>query len=555
MNYLIDYSKREPFYWLNEASVLYLERGYLLSDTSPKTRIRNIADNAEQTLNIPGFADKFYDYISKGYYSLSSPVWSNFGLDRGLPISCFGSYVGDSIEEIMDTTAEIGVMSKIGGGTSAYFGHVRPRGSDITNNGKSNGSFSFLPLLNTTVDVVSQGTSRKGQCAVYQDIEHPDVLEWLDIHTEGNPIQLMFYGLCIGRQWFKEMKEGDVEKRIIWAKVLQRKSETGIPYLFFKDNVNDNKPEVYKNEEIYASNLCTEIMLPSNEQESFVCCLSSMNLLHYEEWKDTDAVQILTMFLDAVLTEFIRKGKGMKHLEKAVRFAENHRAVGVGALGWHSYLQNNMIEFESYEAMMKNAEIFKFMEAESLKASKKLFQLFGPPLKYPDLDRRNTCTLSIAPTKSSSFILDQVSPSVELYKSNYYIKDLAKLKEVFKNPFLKALLVKKEKNTLEVWDSILSKDGSIQHLDFLDDKEKNVFKTFSQVSQLAIIQQAAQRQKFIDQGQSINIMIHPDTPLKDINALYIEAEELGLKSLYYQINLSAAQELNRNLLECKSCES
>ena len=555
MNYLIDYSKREPFYWLNEASVLYLERGYLLSDTSPKTRIRNIADNAEQTLNIPGFADKFYDYISKGYYSLSSPVWSNFGLDRGLPISCFGSYVGDSIEEIMDTTAEIGVMSKIGGGTSAYFGHVRPRGSDITNNGKSNGSFSFLPLLNTTVDVVSQGTSRKGQCAVYQDIEHPDVLEWLDIHTEGNPIQLMFYGLCIGRQWFKEMKEGDVEKRIIWAKVLQRKSETGIPYLFFKDNVNDNKPEVYKNEEIYASNLCTEIMLPSNEQESFVCCLSSMNLLHYEEWKDTDAVQILTMFLDAVLTEFIRKGKGMKHLEKAVRFAENHRAVGVGALGWHSYLQNNMIEFESYEAMMKNAEIFKFMEAESLKASKKLFQLFGPPLKYPDLDRRNTCTLSIAPTKSSSFILDQVSPSVELYKSNYYIKDLAKLKEVFKNPFLKALLVKKEKNTLEVWDSILSKDGSIQHLDFLDDKEKNVFKTFSQVSQLAIIQQAAQRQKFIDQGQSINIMIHPDTPLKDINALYIQAEELGLKSLYYQINLSAAQELNRNLLECKSCES
>ena len=555
MNYLIDYSKREPFYWLNEASVLYLERGYLLSDTSPKTRIRNIADNAEQTLNIPGFADKFYDYMSKGYYSLSSPVWSNFGLDRGLPISCFGSYVGDSIEEIMDTTAEIGVMSKIGGGTSAYFGHVRPRGSDITNNGKSNGSFSFLPLLNTTVDVVSQGTSRKGQCAVYQDIEHPDVLEWLDIHTEGNPIQLMFYGLCIGRQWFKEMKEGDVEKRIIWAKVLQRKSETGIPYLFFKDNVNDNKPEVYKNEEIYASNLCTEIMLPSNEQESFVCCLSSMNLLHYEEWKDTDAVQILTMFLDAVLTEFIRKGKGMKHLEKAVRFAENHRAVGVGALGWHSYLQNNMIEFESYEAMMKNAEIFKFMEAESLKASKKLFQLFGPPLKYPDLDRRNTCTLSIAPTKSSSFILDQVSPSVELYKSNYYIKDLAKLKEVFKNPFLKALLVKKEKNTLEVWDSILSKDGSIQHLDFLDDKEKNVFKTFSQVSQLAIIQQAAQRQKFIDQGQSINIMIHPDTPLKDINALYIQAEELGLKSLYYQINLSAAQELNRNLLECKSCES
>ncbi len=550
-----DYSTREPFYWLNSASKLYLERGYLLPDTDAITRIKDIGDHAEKILNIPGFSDKFFDYMSKGYYSLSSPVWSNFGLKRGLPISCFGSYVGDSIVEIMDTTAEIGVMSQVGGGTSAYWGHVRGRGSDITNNGKSNGSFSFLPLLNTTVDVVSQGTSRKGQCAVYQDIEHPDVAEWLDIHTEGNPIQLMFYGLCIGRQWFKEMKEGDTEKRGIWAKVLQRRSETGIPYLFFKDNVNDNKPEVYKDEEIYASNLCTEIMLPSNEDESFVCCLSSMNLLHYEEWKNTDAVEILTMFLDTVLTEFIQKGSKLRHLEKAVNFAKNHRAIGVGVLGWHSYLQNNQIEFESYEAMQKNAEIFKLIQTKTLEASKKMCNLFGPPLKYYDLDRRNTTTVSIAPTKSSSFILGQVSPSVEPYKSNYYIKDLAKTKEVYKNPFLKQLLIEKNENTTEVWDSILAKDGSVQHLDFLNDKEKSVFKTFSELSQLSIIQQAAQRQKFIDQGQSINIMIHPDTPLKDINALYIQAEELGLKSLYYQINLSAAQEMNRNLLECKSCES
>ncbi len=550
-----NYSNREPFYWLNPASILFLERGYLLPNTDAFTRIRDIGNHAEYILKTPGFSDKFYNYMSKGYYSLSSPVWSNFGLKRGLPISCFGSYVGDSIVEIMDTTAEIGVMSQVGGGTSGYWGHVRPRGADITNNGKSNGSFSFLPLLNTTVDVVSQGTSRKGQCAVYQDVEHPDIEEWLDIHTEGNPIQLMFYGVCIGRQWFKEMKEGDVHKRTIWAKILQRRSETGIPYLFFKDNVNDNKPECYKDEDIYASNLCTEIMLPSNENESFVCCLSSMNLLHYEEWKDTDAVEVLTMFLDAVLSEFIEKGSKIKHLNKAVNFAKNHRAIGVGALGWHSYLQNNQIEFESYEAMQKNAEIFKLIQYRTNLASKELHSKFGPPLKYPNLDRRNTTTVSIAPTKSSSFILDQVSPSVELYKSNYYIKDLAKTKEVFKNPFLKELLKQSDNNTTEVWDSILSRDGSVQHLEFLTDKERGIFKTFSEVSQLSIIQQAAQRQKFIDQGQSINVMIHPDTPLKDINTLYIQAEELGLKSLYYQINLSAAQELNRNLLECKSCES
>lgn len=550
-----NYENREPFYWLNNASKLYLERGYLLPDTDAIQRVTDIADNAEKILGIPGFAFRFFDYMSKGYYSLSSPVWSNFGLNKGLPISCFGSYVGDSIEDIMGVNAEIGVMSKIGGGTSAYFGHVRPRGSDITNNGKSNGSFSFLPLTNTVVDVVSQGTSRKGQCAVYQDIEHPDIEEWLDIHTEGNPIQLMFYGVCIGKEWFKEMKEGDVNKRNIWAKVLQRRSETGIPYIFFKDNANDNKPEVYKDEKIYASNLCTEIMLPSNENESFVCCLSSMNLLHYDEWKDTDAVEILTMFLDAVMTEFIEKGSKMKYLDKAVNFAKNHRAIGVGVLGWHSYLQNNKIEFESFEAMQKNAEIFKFLQEKSLIASKKLYETLGPPIKYPNLDRRNTTLLSVAPTKSSSFILGQVSPSVEPLKSNYYIKDLAKTKEVYKNPFLKQLLIEKGFNTVEVWDDILSKDGSVQHLDFLDEKQKSIFKTFSELSQLSIIQQAAQRQKFIDQGQSINVMIHPNTPLKDINRLYIQAEELGLKSLYYQINLSAAQELNRNLLECKSCES
>jgi ribonucleoside-diphosphate reductase alpha chain len=452
--------------------------------------------------------------MSKGYFSLSSPIWANFGLNRGLPISCFGSYVDDSIVGIIDATAEVGVMSKSGGGTSAYMGHIRPRGSVITNNGYTNGSFSFVPLFDTMVDVVSQGTSRKGQCAVYIDIEHPDIHEWLNIHTEGNPIQLIYYGVSVGKEWLNEMKEGDEEKRALWAKVLQRRSETGIPYLFFKDNVNANKPEVYKDEQIYASNLCTEIMLPSNKDESFVCCLSSMNVLFYEEWKNTDVVQILTYFLDAVMEEFIKKGSKVKYLERAVTFAKNHRALGIGVLGWHSYLQNNKIAFESFQAMQKNAEIFSFMKKETYKASQDLYKTLGAPEKYPNLDRRNTTLMSIAPTKSSSYILGQVSPSIEPYKSNYYIKDLAKIKEPFRNPYLKALLKEKKKNTDEVWDSILAKDGSVQHLSFLSEEEKSIFKTFREISQLSIIQQAAQRQKFIDQGQSVNLMIHPNTPLK-----------------------------------------
>lgn len=547
---------RPDFHWLNEDSRLFLQRGYLLEGTTALDRIRHIAEYAERRLGIEGFADKFYHYMGRGYYSLSSPIWSNFGLDRGLPISCFGSYIGDSINEIMTTVAEVGMMSKIGGGTSAYFGDIRPRGSVIKDNGKSDGSFNFSKLFDTVIDVISQGTSRKGQFAGYIDIEHGDIEEWLDIHTEGNPIQLMFYGVCVGKDWLKSMKEGDPFKRQLWAKLLQRKTETGIPYLFFKDNANLGAPDVYKdkNMTIHASNLCTEIMLPSTSEESFVCCLSSMNLLYFDEWKDTDAVETLTQFLDAVMSEFIEKSENIPYLHRARRFAKRHRALGLGVLGWHSYLQSKLIPFDSFEAMQKNSEIFKLLKQKTLKASQDLAQRFGEPEILKGYGRRNTTLLSVAPTKSSSFILGSVSPSVEPFKSNYYIKDLAKIKATYKNPFLLELLKEKNMDTEEVWDSILHNDGSVQHLEQLSAHEKEVFKTFSEISQLNIIQQAAQRQQYIDQGQSINIMIHPDTPTRDLNQLYLTAEELGVKSIYYQYSMSAAQVFNRNLLNCSSCE-
>ncbi|EFM90712.1 ribonucleotide-diphosphate reductase subunit alpha [Actinobacillus pleuropneumoniae] len=551
------YSNSRPdFEWLNEDSRLFLQRGYLLEGTTALDRIRFIAEHAERKLGIEGYADKFYHYMGRGYFSLSSPIWSNFGLDRGLPISCFGSYIGDSIHEIMVTTAEVGMMSKIGGGTSAYFGDIRPRGSAIKNNGKSDGSFNFSKLFDTVIDVISQGTSRKGQFAGYIDIEHGDIDEWLDIHTEGNPIQLMYYGVCVGHDWLESMKAGDPYKRQLWAKLLQRKTETGIPYLFFKDNANAGRPDVYKdkNMTVHASNLCTEIMLPSSSDESFVCCLSSMNLLYFDEWKDTDAPEVLTYFLDVVMSEFIEKSKDMPFLERANRFATRHRALGLGVLGWHSYLQANNIAFDSFQAMQKNSLIFKTLQEKTLKASQELAKRFGEPEILKGYGRRNTTLMSIAPTKSSSFILGSVSPSVEPFKSNYYVKDLAKIKTVYKNPFLEKLLQEKGLDTEEIWESILHNDGSVQHLEQLTDEEKEVFKTFSEISQLSVIQQAAQRQKYIDQGQSINIMVHPATPARDLNQLYLTAEELGLKSIYYQYSMSAAQVFNRNLLSCSSCE-
>ncbi|AWI50852.1 ribonucleotide-diphosphate reductase subunit alpha [Actinobacillus minor 202] len=547
---------RPDFAWLNEDSRLFLQRGYLLEGTTALDRIRYIAEHAEHKLGIEGFAEKFYHYMARGYFSLSSPIWSNFGLDRGLPISCFGSYIGDSIHEIMETTAEVGMMSKIGGGTSGYFGDIRPRGSAIKNNGKSDGSFNFSKLFDTVIDVISQGTSRKGQFAGYIDIEHGDIDEWLDIHTEGNPIQLMYYGVCVGREWLESMKAGDPYKRQLWAKLLQRKTETGIPYLFFKDNANAGRPDVYKdkNMTVHASNLCTEIMLPSSSDESFVCCLSSMNLLYFDEWKDTDAPEVLTYFLDVVMSEFIEKSKEIPFLHRATKFAIRHRALGLGVLGWHSYLQANNIPFDSFEAMQKNNLIFKTLQEKTLKASQELAQRFGEPELLKGYGRRNTTLMSIAPTKSSSFILGSVSPSVEPFKSNYYVKDLAKIKTVYKNPFLEKLLKEKGLDKEEIWESILHNDGSVQHLEQLSEHEKDVFKTFAEISQLSVIQQAAQRQKYIDQGQSINLMIHPATPARDLNQLYLTAEELGLKSIYYQNSMSAAQVFNRNLLSCSSCE-
>ena len=547
---------RPDFAWLTEDSRLFLQRGYLLDGTTPEARIRAIAAHAGKILNDDTFAERFHHYMARGYYSLSSPIWSNFGLSRGLPISCFGSYIGDSIYDIMRTTAEVGMMSKIGGGTSAYFGAIRPRGSDISNNGKSDGSFNFSKLFDTIIDVISQGTSRKGQFAGYIDIDHGDIDEWLDIHTEGNPIQLMYYGVCISNAWLDAMKAGDPEKRRVWAKVLQRKAETGIPYLFFKDNANAGRPDVYKdrNMTVYASNLCTEIMLPASDEESFVCCLSSMNLLYFDEWKHTDAPELLTQFLDAVMSEFIEKSAEIPFLDRAHRFAKRHRALGLGVLGWHSYLQANRIAFDSFAAMQKNNEIFQLLQEKTLTASKALAAKFGEPELLQGYGRRNTTLLSIAPTKSSSFILGSVSPSVEPFKSNYHVKDLAKIKTTYKNPFLVELLKEKGIDNEKTWESILLNDGSVQHLAALNDEEKEIYKTFAEISQLAIIQQAAQRQKYIDQGQSINVMIHPETPTRDINQLYLTAAELGLKSIYYQHSMSAAQRFNRNLLNCSSCE-
>ena len=548
----------DAFAWLNDDARTFLKRGYLLPGVSPEERIRQIAEHAESILGMDGFADRFYDYMGRGFYSLASPVWANFGLDRGLPISCFGSYIDDSMESILDTHAEVGMMTKVGGGTSGYFGDVRPRGAAITNNGTSNGTYPFAQLFDKIITVVSQGETRRGHFAGYIDIEHPDIDEWLNIQTDGDAIQTMYYGVVVGDAWMHAMVDGDPEKRALWAKVIEQRMNHGIPYIIFRDNVQRGRPQVYKEKgyDVKASNLCSEICLPSSPTESFVCCLSSMNALHYDAWKNTDAVETMTFFLDAVMEEFIQGASGMKHMERAVRFAKRHRAIGIGILGWHSYLQSNMIPFESVEANAIGQQIAETIHERSYAASEELADRFGEPEVLEGYGRRNTTTMAVAPTKSSSFILGQVSPSIEPIKSNYFVQDRAKLKTTYRNPYLVDLLESKGLNTEAVWDGIALHDGSVQHLEELSQEEKDVFKTFSEISQLEIIRQAASRQKHIDQSQSLNLAIDPNaTSAKDINRLYLKAWESGVKSLYYQNSVNAAQRFSRELLACRSCEA
>ena len=554
--------------WLNENSRKFLQLGYLVGDTTPEERIREIANRAQELNGIEGFADKFYDYMSRGYYSLASPVWSNFGKKRGLPISCFGSYIEDDIGSILFTQSEVGMMSKMGGGTSGYFGSLRHRGAGISNNGESAGSVHFMQLFDTMVDIVSQGSTRRGQFAPYLPLDHPDAEEFLDIGTEGNPIQKLTHGVCVSDEWMQDMIDGNERSRALWAKVIQKRGEIGYPYIFFTDNVNKQTVDVYKEKDmkIHASNLCTEIMLPSTEDESFVCVLSSLNLLHYNQWKETDAVETLVYFLDAVVTEFLEKLEQYKNasdpddqkvylfMRRAYNFAARHRALGLGVLGWHSYLQSKNIPFESRDAAKLNHEIFKLIQERSYSASEKLAELFEEPEVLKGYGRRNTTLMAIAPTTSSAFILGQVSQGIEPVWSNCYVKDIQKIKTTIRNPFLEELLKEKGKNSTEIWHDIRDHDGSVQHLDFLSDEEKEVFKTYPEIDQLAIIQQASVRQEFIDQGQSLNVLIHPDTPAKEINELYIAAWKMGIKTLYYQHSLNAAQQLNLKKKVCRACE-
>jgi ribonucleoside-diphosphate reductase alpha chain len=551
--------------WMNEEGYRVLQGGYMLSDETPNDMYSRVAKAAASYY--PGeeeyWEKKFFDAMWKNWLCPASPILSNMGTERGLPISCNSIHVGDSVDSIYMKKHEFAMLTKNGAGVGIYLGDVRGRGAGIKNNGASEGIVPWCKEYDTTASVMSQGNVRRGAGAVYTDIRHTDIEEFIRIRRPTGDVNRqclnLNHGICIDDLWMQEMLAGDKDKRSLWQEILKTRVETGQPYLFFSDNVNRNNPECYVRNDlnVRTSNICTEIFLYTDPQHSFVCCLSSLNLVKWEEWKGTDLVEISVRFLDAVLEEYIRKSENVPGLGPSRASAIKGRAIGIGVLGWHTLLQNNMIPFDSFDAMMLNAQIFKYIRDGAERETKVLAEEIGEPEWCQGFNRRNTHLMAIAPTVSNSTISGGYSAGIEPIAANIFSLKSAKGTFIRKNVALESLFRSLGQDTPEVWKSINEQSGSVQHLKFLDDKTKEVFLTAREINQYAIIRQAAQRQKFIDQGQSVNLFFGANADPKYIHGVHLEAWQSGLKSLYYfrTEGVIRGDLASRSKEECAACEA
>lgn len=521
--------------------------GYLLHGESPREAYKRVAETVARRLYKPELAEKFFEYIWKGWLNLASPVLSNTGTDRGLPISCFGIDVADSIQDIGQKNLEMMLLAKHGGGVGIGVNMIRPAGAKITGNGTSDGVVPFCKIYDSTILATNQGSVRRGAASVNINIEHADFEEWLDIREPKGDVNRQSLNLhqcaVVGDKFMRRLENGDAEARRKWGKLLQKRKATGEPYILFKGNTNKANPEAYKANglKVHMTNICSEITLHTDESHSFVCCLSSLNLAKYDEWKDTDLIYTATWFLDGVLEEFIQKAKGLKGFENSVRSAEKGRALGLGVLGWHTYLQQKGIPFEGLPAQFETRKIFSQIKIESERASRDLAEIYGEPLWCRDTGMRNTHLRAVAPTVSNSKLSGNVSPGIEPWAANVFTEQSAKGTFIRKNPTLEQVLEDNELNTREIWDKILADGGSIQDIDELDDvlmgdwdePVKNVFKTFKEINQLELVRQAGLRQQYIDQSVSLNLAFPKEATPRWINQVHMEAWKKGVKTLYY----------------------
>ena len=544
--------------------------GYLLPTETPREAYQRVAKTVAKRLYKPELSERFFEYIWNGWLCLASPVLSNTGTDRGLPISCFGIDVADSINDIGQKNLEMMMLAKHGGGVGIGVNMIRPAGAKITGNGTSDGVVPFCKIYDSTILATNQGSVRRGAASVNINIEHKDFLDWLEIREPKGDVNRQSLNLhqcaVVGDKFMRRLEAGDSVSRNKWSRLLQKRKATGEPYILFKGNTNKANPPAYKDNalKVHMTNICSEIVLHTDESHSFVCCLSSLNLAKYEEWKNTNIIYDSIWFLDGVLEEFIQKAKYRKGFENSVRSAEKGRALGLGVLGWHTYLQEKGLPFEGLLSQFETRRIFSQIKIESERASMELAEIYGEPLWCKGTGMRHTHLRAIAPTVSNSKLSGNVSPGIEPWAANVFTDQSAKGTFIRKNPTLVKLLRKHKLNTNEIWDKILADGGSVQAIDELDSvvlandiPSKDVFKTFKEINQLELINQAGIRQQYIDQSVSLNLAFPSEAPPKWINKVHIDAWKKGVKTLYYMRTESVLRgDIAANAMDpsCISCD-
>ena len=545
--------------------------GYLLNGETPRDAYNRVCTTVARRLDRPELAETFFKYIWKGWLCLASPVLSNTGTDRGLPISCFGIDVADSINDIGKKNLEMMLLAKHGGGVGIGINQIRPAGAKITGNGTSDGVVPFCKIYDSTILATNQGSVRRGAASVNINIDHSDFEEWLEIREPKGDVNRQSLNLhqcvVVGDKFMRRLEQGDQEARQKWGRLLQKRKATGEPYILFKGNTNKNNPQAYKQNglKVHMTNICSEITLHTDESHSFVCCLSSLNLAKYEEWKNTNLIYDATFFLDGVMEEFIQRAKGLAGFENAVRSAQKGRALGLGVLGWHTYLQEKGIPFEGLLSQFETRKIFSQIKIESERASMDLAEAYGEPLWCVGTGMRNTHLRAVAPTVSNSKLSGNVSPGIEPWAANVFTEQSAKGTFIRKNPTLESVLEDVGLNNEEIWDKILEDGGSVQGIERLDNilmgdhdiPAKEVFRTFKEINQLELVNQAGIRQQYVDQSVSLNLAFPSEATPRWLNQVHMDAWKKGVKTLYYVRTESVLRgDIAANAMDpsCLSCD-
>jgi len=555
--------------WMDEIAVSMISKGYLLPDENVFDAYKRVSKAASRRLRRKDLQSFFNEAIVKNWLCLASPVLSNLGTERGMPISCFGIDVGDSIEGIADANSELMRLSSQGGGVGIGVSRIRGRGKNIRDNGTSEGVVPWCKIYDSTILATNQGSVRRGAASVNLSINHPDIEEFLSIRRPKGDVNRQCLNLhqcvVIDDTFMDKLDNKDERSMRLWGEILKTRLETGEPYIMFEDNVNKANPEGYKKLNLHVSmtNICSEISLYTDELHSFICCLSSLNLARWDEWKDYKFENGMTLpeltcwFLEGTLQEFIDRAKNIKFMENTVRSASKGRAIGIGVLGWHTLLQSKNLPFAGIQASSLTRIISEFIETEALKASKDQAEMYGEPEWCKGTGLRHSHHLAIAPTVSNAHISGGVSPSIEPIPANVYNLKTAKGVFIKRNKILETLLESKGYNIDSVWDQILKDQGSVINVPsyILTDEEKAVFLTFKEINQLEIVKQNAIRQKYVDQAISLNLCFDPNDTPKWISQVHKEAHKAGIKTLYYLRTESVLRGDNlQRLSECISCE-